>query len=111
MVCCAGSTLALDRRADQIAPLGPRTVVVLHVLESEQVFQHEPRVAGALPDAAVRDHRLVSGDPLRRVQSLQLLRTLERAIVVARLRPGNVLRPRDVTTTLARLGQSRRREN
>src|SRR5207244_9912370 len=34
----------LNRRPDQVAPLGPRAVVVLHVLVSEQVLQNKPRV-------------------------------------------------------------------
>src|SRR5439155_7989313 len=93
------------------APRGPRPVVILHVLESEDVLQHEPRVARALADAAVRDHRLIGGYALRRVQGSQFLGALERAIVVARLGPRNVLRPWDVTAALARLGQTGRREN
>src|SRR3954467_6468900 len=38
------------RRADQVAPLGPGTVVVLDVLEPEQVLQHEPRDARTFAD-------------------------------------------------------------
>src|SRR5215212_5733787 len=51
------AVLLLDRRSYQVAPLGPRAVVVLHVFEAEQILQGEPGVAAALADAAVRDGR------------------------------------------------------
>ena len=47
----------LDRDVDQVAPLGPRAVVVLDVLLPEQLVQHEPRVRRALADPAVGDDR------------------------------------------------------
>src|SRR5271156_3017803 len=46
----------LDRGADEIAPLGPGTVVILHVAEAQQILQHEPGVRAAFADAAVGDH-------------------------------------------------------
>src|SRR5947209_2393926 len=101
----------LDRRADQVAPLGPRAVVVLHVAEPEEILQHEPRVARALADAAIRDHRLVGRDALRAVQRLQLVGALERPIVVARLRPRDALRAGNVPTTLTGFGETGRRED
>src|SRR5262249_43021059 len=51
----ACAPLALDRRANEVARLGPRAVVVFDVAEAEQVLEHEPRVAGALADPAVGD--------------------------------------------------------
>ena len=49
------------------APLGPRAVVVAHVLEAEQVREHEPGVARTLADAAVGDHvvAVLRGRPRR----------------------------------------------
>src|SRR4029453_17588544 len=52
------SHLLLDRHVDHVAPLGPRTVVVAHVLEPQEVLQREPAVAAALADAAIGDRRL-----------------------------------------------------
>src|SRR5207302_418651 len=101
----------LHWRADEIAPLGPRAVVVLHVLEAEQMLQHEPREARPLADAAVRDHRTIGGHALRGVQRLQLVEALERAVLVAVLSPRNALRAGNVAAALARLGQSGRRQN
>src|SRR5712691_10226083 len=101
----------LHRRADEVAPLGPRAVVVLHVLETEQVLQHEPRQARALADAAVRDDRAVALDALVGVELLQVGDVLERPIVVAVLAPGNALRAWNVSAALAGLRQSGRREN
>src|SRR5579884_3076393 len=103
--------LLLHRRADQVAPLGPRAVVVAHVGESEQVLQREPRQARTLADAAVGDHRLVVRDPLRGVERLQLVEALERAVVVAVLAPRDALRAGDVTAALAGLGKPGRRED
>src|SRR5215203_2976761 len=45
--------LALNRGAHQVAPLGPRTVVVTHVVVAEQVGKHEPGVGGPLAYSAV----------------------------------------------------------
>jgi hypothetical protein len=39
------SALPLDRDTDEVAPLGPRPVVVAHRREPEQVREHEPCVA------------------------------------------------------------------
>src|SRR5579864_5952592 len=63
-VCSAVLTLLLDRHADRAAPLGPRPVVVLDVGIAEQLLQHEPRVRGALADAAVGDDLFVRDDAL-----------------------------------------------
>ena len=101
----------LHRRADEIAPLGPRAVVVLHVLEAEQVLQHEPREARAFADAAVRDHRLIARDALRGVQRFQIVEALERPIVVAVPAPRDALRAGDVSAALAGFGQSGRRQD
>src|SRR4051812_17722886 len=89
------------RRADQVAPFGPRAVVILHVVEPEQVLHREPRQARALADTAVGDHRLVSGNPFLRVERPQLIEALERAVVVAVLAPRDALGARDVTAALA----------
>ena len=48
----------LDRHVHHVAPLGPRAVVVLHVVVAEQLVQHEPGVGRALADAAVGDDRV-----------------------------------------------------
>src|SRR6058998_3199659 len=55
--------LLFDRRPDEVAPLRPRPVVVLHVRVPEEVLQDEPRVGRPLPDPAVRDDLLVRRDP------------------------------------------------
>src|SRR3712207_1764693 len=50
--------LPLDGGADGVTPLRPGAVVVADVAVAEQVVEHEPGVARALPDAAVGDHLL-----------------------------------------------------
>src|SRR5689334_6982755 len=89
-----------DRYADQRTPLGPRTVVVLDVLLTEQLVQHEPGVRGALADPAVRDGVLAEVDPGVGVQGLQLVVGAEGAVVVGRLAPRDAGRGRDVTRAL-----------
>src|SRR5207247_2055168 len=42
-----------DGGGDDVAVFGPTAVVVFHVVEAEQIFEHEPGVAGALADAAI----------------------------------------------------------
>ena len=74
-------------------------------------MQGEPRDRGALGDTAVRDRRLVAVDPVVGVQLLQLLDSLERAVVVGDSGPRDVLRAGDVAATLGGLLQARRRED
>src|SRR5262249_30950373 len=101
----------LHRSADEIAPLSPRAVIVLDVLESEQVLQREPCQARSLADAAVRDDRLIVADALRRIQGAELIEVLERAVVVAVFPPRDVLRAGNMAAALARFRQSGRRQN
>src|SRR6266571_5947101 len=106
-----GCLRLLHRRADEVAPLGPRAVVVLHVLESEEILHGEPGEAGPFADAAVRDDGLVPQDALRGIQRLQFVEALEGAVLVAVLSPRDALGTGNMAAPLARLGQPRRREN
>src|SRR6266446_814428 len=51
-----------DRRADQVAPLGPGAVIVADLVEAEEVLENEPGVRTALADAAVGDNFVFAGD-------------------------------------------------
>src|SRR6476659_6439004 len=94
----------LDRHADQVAPLGPRAVVVLDVADAEQLVQHEPRVRRALADAAVGDDRRGAvDDALAGLEGAQLVGRLERAVPRDRLAPWHGCRARDVTAALGAL--------
>src|SRR5437870_9527111 len=95
----------LNRRANEISPLGPRAVVVLHVRIAEQVFEREPRMAGALADAAVCDHGPIASHACSFVQLRQLFMALERPVLVACLRPRDVFRSWNMTASLAGFGQ------
>src|ERR1700712_134978 len=102
----------LDRDADEGAVLDPAAVVVLDVGLAEQLLQHEPRVRRALADPAVGDRRLALVVALLGVQRLELLVALERAVLIGRLAPRDVLRGRDVAALLRLLlRQVRRRED
>src|ERR671927_390249 len=86
------------------APLGPGAVVVADLRVAKELTQHEPGVRRPLADAAVRHDILVRGNALAAVQLAQLLRRLERAVLVDRLAPRNVRRARNVPAPLSRLG-------
>src|SRR5271169_3937283 len=101
----------LDRGADQIAPLGPGTVVILHVAEAQQIFQHEPGVRAAFADAAVSDHFFRAVNSLLAVELLQSVRGFEGAVFVGGLRPGNIGCARNVSGALRGFGKTRRRQN
>src|SRR6185437_8724966 len=106
-----GGRFLLDGGADQVAPFGPRTVVVLHVVIAQQIFQHEPGVGAALSDAAVGDYFAVAVHAFAAVELLQGLGGFERAVLIRRLRPRNIRRARNVTGALRRLRHSRRRDD
>src|SRR6266550_1717825 len=68
-----------DRRPDEVAPLGPRAVVVLHFVDAEQVLEREPRVARPFADPAVGDDLARAVNDLRAlVQLPQLVMRLDR---------------------------------
>src|SRR5882757_7844907 len=90
------SDVLLDGNGDHVAPLRPRSVVVLDVVLAEQLVEHEPGVRRALADAAVGDDRLAGQDALARVELLQLVARLERPVLADRLGPGDRRRARDV---------------
>src|SRR5438105_1136500 len=78
----------LDGGTDQVAPLGPRAVVVADVVEAEQVGQDEPGVARALADAAVGDDVVVGRQALLLLVDLtELVGRLEAAVLVRRPLP------------------------
>src|SRR2546428_11547057 len=54
-----------DRRADEVAPLGPRPVVVPHLLAAEQVLKRQPGMARPLAGAAEGGDVLPAGAGLR----------------------------------------------
>src|SRR5262249_26963276 len=105
------STSFLDWRSDEIPPLGPGAVVVLHVLEAEQMLHHEPGQARTLADTAARAHRRFARAALRGLHRLQVVEALEGAVLVAVLPPRNALRAGNVPAALAGLGQTGRRED
>src|SRR5664279_3455875 len=77
----------LDRDAHERAVLGPRTVIVLHVVVAEQLMQREPGVAGALTDAAVGDGVAAVIEALIAVELSQIVVGLEGAVFVGGLAP------------------------
>src|SRR5215475_12338212 len=89
-----------DRRADEIAPFGPRPVVAAHVVEAQEVLQLEPGVRAALADAAIGDDLFAAVDPLASVKLLQLVVVLEGAVFPRGLDPGDVGRARNVACPL-----------
>src|SRR5215208_14736 len=90
-------SLALYGGTDQVAPLGPRTVVVAHGVVAEEVGEHEPGVGGALPDPAVGYYVLVLAEAgLTLVDLAQLVGALEGPIFPDRPRPRHVRGPGNV---------------
>src|SRR5262245_8040015 len=92
-ICVIETSALLDRQAHRGAPFGPRTVVVADLRVAEQVGEHEPGVARALADPAVRDHVVLRLETdLAFVDRLEVGRALERAVLgIDRARPRNAL--------------------
>src|SRR6478735_12156119 len=92
----AGLGTERDRHRTQRAVLEPRTVVVAHVRDAEDLAQREPGVRRALADAAVGDEVLAEVDALLRVELAEVVVGLEGAVVVRGLAPRDVRRGRHV---------------
>src|SRR4051794_12878178 len=86
-----------DRGSNEVPPLAPGAVVVADPGIAEQIGQDEPGEARPLADPAVGDDvvGLLEAD-LALVDRAQLLGRLERAVLVDRAAPGDVLGTRDV---------------
>src|ERR1700744_1439368 len=95
------SASQLDRGAHQGAVFRPTAVVVLDVLVSEQLAQHEPGVRRPLTDPAVGDGLLRPVQTGAGIELGQLVVRLEGAILVGRLAPRHVDRAGDVARPLA----------
>src|ERR1700721_4358112 len=95
------SASQLDRGAHQGAVFRPTAVVVLDVLVSEQLSQHEPCGRGPLTDAAIRNGLLQPVQPGVGVQLGQLVVGLESAVLFGGLTPRHVDRTGDVAGPLA----------
>src|SRR3954471_7959881 len=89
---------SLDWSSDRISPLGPAAVIVSNILITQQIAKHEPGMARALADAAVRNDIVAGREPLfLLVDGPQLGRRLERPVAVRGSRPRNALCPGDVS--------------
>src|SRR6476469_11212984 len=103
------STSQLDRGAHEGAVFRPTAVVVLDVLVSQQLLQHEPGVRRPLTDAAVGDGLLLAVQASRGVERGQILVGLEGAVFVRGLAPRHVESTGNVARTLALLLRQMRR--
>src|SRR5712664_1557335 len=97
-----------DGGADEVAPFGPRAVVVAHVVVAEQILQNEPGMRAAFPDAAILDDFIGAGDALGLIELLKILEGFEGAVLVGGLRPRDIRGFRDVSWALGGFGHSRR---
>src|SRR4051794_28770994 len=88
----------LHRQPHRVPPLGPRSVVVPDLVESQQIGEREPRMRGALADPAVGDRLPIFLEAV--VLLVELLELTGRAECVSlridRLSPRNALGPGNV---------------
>src|SRR5829696_673945 len=89
--------LTLYGGAYQVAPLGPRAVVVAHSVVAEQVGEHEPGVGGPLADPAVGYYVLSPAQAgLALVDLTQLVGALEGPVLPDGPSPRHVRGPGNV---------------
>src|SRR5437899_1647191 len=103
-----GASFVDDGRTDEVAPFGPRTVVVTNVTVAQEILQDEPGVRTALTDAAVGDDLVLAGNAFRLVELLQVVQGFEGAVFVGSLNPRNVGRAGKVSGTLGGFRHARR---
>src|SRR3989442_5676846 len=87
---CSSGRFFLDRRADQITPLGPRAIVVAHLWVTEKVLQHEPGEGTTFTDTAIGDHLVLAADPFAGVELLERIGGVLIAVLLDPLRPRHV---------------------
>src|SRR5437867_6704347 len=102
----------LDGRSDNVAVLGPTAVVILHVVQAKQVFQHKPGVAGALADAAIGDGRFLGIDAfLLKIDRVQILSRFERSVRLHGSAPRDAFGAGDMAAALGGFGHAWRRDD
>src|SRR5437660_5149375 len=102
----------LNRRGDDIAVFGPTSVVILHVVEAEQIFQHEPGMTRSLADATIGNGRFLGINTLLlEVNGLELVCRLEGAILLHGGAPWNALGAWNVAAALRGFGHAGRRND
>src|SRR5207237_7418006 len=106
-----GARFVYDGRANEIAPFRPGAVVVAHLVEAQQILEHEPGVRAALADAAVSNDFILAVNALGFIELLQIVEGFEGAVFVGGLRPGNIGGLRNVTGALCGFGHARRRDD
>ena len=89
----SGVFALLDRRADQIAPLGPGAIVVAHIRIAEQLGQHKPGVRRTLANAAVGEHLFVGRDTLATIDCAQSAADLKVPSALAAVAQGMLCAP------------------
>src|SRR6185503_3204690 len=107
---CGGGAL-LNRCTNQVAPLSPRAVVVLHIFVAEQIFQNKPGMTGSFSNAAISNDGLGARDAFVLIQRLEFIERLEGPVIVAGFRPGDATSAGNVPAALTRLWQAGRRKN
>jgi len=101
-----GAGFVDDGGADQVAPFGPRAVVIADLVEAQQILEDEPGVGAALADAAVGDDFVFAGDALGLVEFFEVVVRLEGAIFVGGLRPRDVCGLGNVASALGGFGHA-----
>src|SRR5229473_4232883 len=104
----AGECFVDDGGADEVAPFGPRAVVVADPAEAQQILEDEPGVRAALADAAVGDDFVFSGNALGLVEFFQVVEGLEGAVFVRSLRPRDIRGLGNMAGALSGFGHARR---
>src|SRR5215472_11608252 len=108
---CSPSFPLGDRSVYQIAPFGPTAVVVAHLLEAQQVFEHEPGMGTALADAAVSYGFPFRFHALGAVECDQFIIGLKRAVLIDRLGPWHAHRAGNMPSSLGGLGHAGRSDH
>src|SRR5580693_6754667 len=111
MLSSGGAGFVDDGGADQVAPLGPRTVIIAHVVVAQQILQHKPGVRTALADAAISDDFIGARNTFWLIEPLKILERLEGAIFVGSLRPRDIRGLGDVSGALCRFRHPWRSDN
>src|SRR3989304_8677110 len=93
------SSLAFHGNANKVAPLGPRAVVDLHVLEAKQLREGKVEHGRAMTHAAVGDDVVPGPGPARYEQASQLRNRLERPVAVEQFLEIQVLGARNPPVT------------
>src|SRR5579884_3765601 len=94
------NVLLFNRDTNNIAPLGPGTIVIAYTRIAQQLCQDKPGMGRTLTNTTIGNDLVIWCYPFATIDLAKFLRRFEGTVRIGRDGPRNIFCSRDMTTTL-----------